>query len=134
MPSLTQTFLGCLCLIKFLKTSAVSVAYFVFSGSTMRYLERQPTATRRYFTPRLYSASLSTNARSTDQISFRSLRITLSVGNLRRREQYLVKDGFVSRYLFTFSLIIYSYFEVFLRFQMTRVLLNRGCQVSSHHL
>ena len=31
----------------FLKASAVSVAYFVFSGSTLRYLERPSTATRR---------------------------------------------------------------------------------------
>ena len=101
-PIIDPNFLGCLCLIIFLKASAVSVAYFVFSGSTLRYLERQSTATRRYFTPRLYFASLSTNARSTEQISFRSLTITLSLGNLRLRERYLAKDGFVSKYIFTF--------------------------------
>ena len=102
VPSSTQTFLDCLCLIIFLKAAAVSVAHFVFSGSNLRYLDRQSTATRRYFTPLLYFASLSTNARSTDQISFRSLTITLSLGNVRRRERYFVKDGFISKYIFTF--------------------------------
>ena len=102
MTSSTQPFLGCLCLIIFLKASAVSVAYFGFSGSTLRYLERQSTATTRCFTTRFYFAILSTSARSTDQISYRSLTITLSLGNLRRRERYLVKDGFLSRYIFAF--------------------------------
>ena len=131
--SSTQISLCCLCLIIFLKASAVSVAYFVFSGSTLRYLDKESTATRRFFTPLFYFASLSTTARSMDQISFRSLTIILSLGNLRRRERYLVKDVFVSRFVL-FSLKIYSNFAVFLRFQMTQVLLNRGYQVSLHHL
>ena len=52
MPSSTKTFLGCLCLIIFLKASVVFAAYFVFSGSTLRYLDRQSTATKKYFMPR----------------------------------------------------------------------------------
>ena len=102
MPSSTQTFLGCLCLIIFLKSSAVSLAYFAFSGSTLRYLDRQSTSTRTYFTPLLYFACLSTNARSTDQISFRSLKIILRLGIVRRRDRYLVGDDFISRYTFVF--------------------------------
>ena len=47
---------------------------------------------------RLYIASLSTYATSADQISFMASTTTLGFGNLRRRERYLLKDGFVSRY------------------------------------
>ena len=134
MPPSTQNFLGCLCLNILLKTSVVTVANFDFSCSTLRYLDRKSTATRRYFTPLLFFASLSIKARSADQISFRLFTITLSFGNLWRRERYLAKDGFVSKYIFTFSLISFINCVVFLRFQMAQVLLNRGCQVFSHHL
>ena len=102
MPSSTETFLGCLCLIISLKSFMVSVAYFILRGSTLRYRGRQSTATRRYFKPRLYLASLSKNARSTDQNSYRCFTFTLCLENLRPRERYLVKDGFVSKYICTF--------------------------------
>ena len=55
------------------KTSEVSVEYFVFSGSTLRYLDRQSTETGRYFTSQLYFEGSSTNARSTDQEIFFSV-------------------------------------------------------------
>ena len=106
------------------------VAYFVFSDSTLRYLDKQSTATSRYFTPQFYFVNLSTYARSTSQISFIALTTTLSLGNPRRRERYLVKDGFVYRYIF--SSIFYSNFAVSLRFQMTEGRLNSACQVSTH--
>ena len=113
-------FLGCLCLIISLKISAVSVACFVLNGCTRRYLDRQSTETRRYFESRLYFANLSTKARSTNKTSFRSLTLNLSFANLRRRKRYLVKDVFVSIYIFTL-LITYSNFVVFLHFQMTQI-------------
>ena len=132
VTSSTQIFSGCLGFIIFSKTCAFSVAYFVFSGSTLRYLDKQSTAASRYFTPRFYFAILSTYARSTDQISFMSLTTTLGLGNLRPRERYLLKDGIVSRYILISSLIIYSNFAISLRFQMTQDRLNRACQVPAH--
>ena len=82
------------------------VAYFVFSDSTLRYLDKQSTATSRYFTPQFYFVNLSTYARSTSQISFIALTTTLSLGNPRRRERYLVKDGFVYRYIFFIDILL----------------------------
>ena len=46
---------------------------------------------------RLYFASLSTCAKSNDQISFMSITKTLSLGKFNRIERYFVKDGFVSK-------------------------------------
>ena len=66
-------------------------------------------------------------------ISIMSFTNNLSLENLRRRPRYLMKDGFVSRCILTFLLIIYSNFAIPLLFKMTQVLMNSCCQVSLHH-
>ena len=74
-------------------------------------------------------------SRPTDLIftSIMSFTNNLSLENLRRRPRYLMKDGFVSRCILNFLLIICSNFALPLRFKMTQVLMNSCCQVSLHH-
>ena len=74
-------------------------------------------------------------SRPTDLIFISIMSITniLSLENLRRRPRYLMKDGFVSRCILTFLLIIYSNFAIPLRFKTTQVLMNSCWQVSLHH-
>ena len=82
LPSPTHTFSDCLFLIIFWNAPAVSVAFFVFKGSTRKYLDGQSTATKIHFMLRLYFASLSTCVKSNDQISIMSFTKTLSLGIL----------------------------------------------------
>ena len=87
----------------FLNASTACVAYFVFIVSTLRYRDRQSTATKRYLTSQLFFARLSTCAKSNDQISLISFTITLSQGNCIRIKRYFVKEGVVSKKNLTFA-------------------------------
>ena len=80
----------------FLKTLAVSVAYFVFKRFTRKCLDIQSAATHRYFMLRLYfdSCYMSTCVKSNDQISFMSFTKIFSLWNFIIIERYYVKDTF----------------------------------------
>ena len=82
----------------FLMASSASVAYFVFIGSTRKYLDKRSTATNKYLTLRLYFDSFSTWAESNDQISLIAFKNSFSLGNFNQIERYFVKEGFVSKY------------------------------------
>ena len=68
VPLSEQTFCGCTSSIIFSNALAASRALFDRFGTTRKNLENTSRANRKYLTSLLYSANLSTEATSIDQI------------------------------------------------------------------
>ena len=71
--------------------------FFIFCFHCFYYSDKQSTATKRYWTLRLYFDSLSTWAKSSYQILLKSFTKTLSHGDINRINPYAVKEVSVSQ-------------------------------------